>query len=110
MRVLHTADWHLGRSFHGEGLLAAHAAWADWLVELAAASAVDAIVVAGDLYDRALPPVDAIALAGDALARLAAIAPVVVVSGNHDSATRLAFGSSLLSRAGSGAGSSQSCS
>jgi len=100
MRLLHTADWHLGRSFHGESLLAAQAAWADWLVELAAASSVDVIVVAGDLYDRALPPVDAIALADDALARLAAVAPVVVVSGNHDSATRLAFGSSLLSRAG----------
>lgn len=100
MRVLHTADWHLGRSFHGEGLLGAHAAWLDWLVELAAASSLDAIVVAGDLYDRALPPVDAIALADDGLARLAAIAPVVVVSGNHDSATRLGFGSSLLARAG----------
>lgn len=100
MRLLHTADWHLGRSFHGEGLLAAQAAWADWLVELATASSVDVIVVAGDLYDRALPPVDAIALADDALARLATVAPVVVVSGNHDSATRLAFGSSLLSRAG----------
>lgn len=100
MRVLHTADWHLGRSFHGEGLLAAQAAWVDWLVGLAASSSVDAIVVAGDLYDRALPPVDAIALAGDALARLAAVAPVVVVSGNHDSATRLGFGASLLARAG----------
>jgi len=100
MRVLHTADWHLGRSFHGEGLLREHAAWVDWLVALAAASSLDAIVVAGDLYDRALPPVDAIALADDALARLAAIAPVVVVSGNHDSATRLGFGSSLLARAG----------
>lgn len=100
MRLLHTADWHLGRSFHGEGLLAAQAAWADWLVELAATAAVDAVVVAGDLYDRALPPVDAVALADDALARLAAIAPVVVVAGNHDSATRLSFGSSLLARAG----------
>ncbi len=100
MRLLHTADWHLGRSFHGEGLLAAQAAWVDWLVDVAAASSVDAIVVAGDLYDRALPPLDAVALADDALARLAAIAPVVVVSGNHDSATRLGFGASLLSRAG----------
>ncbi len=100
MRFLHTADWHLGRSFHGAGLLAAQAAWVDWLVELAAGASVDVIVVAGDLYDRALPPVDAIRLADEALARLAAIAPVVVVSGNHDSATRLAFGSSLLARAG----------
>ena len=100
MRLLHTADWHLGRSFHGEGLLTAQAAWVDWLVELAAAASVDAVVVAGDLYDRALPPVDAVALADDALARLAAIAPVLVVAGNHDSATRLSFGASLLARAG----------
>jgi len=100
MRLLHTADWHLGRSFHGEGLLAAHAAWADWLVALAASSSVDAIVVAGDLYDRALPPVDAIVLADDVLARLADVAPLVVVSGNHDSPTRLGFGASLLARAG----------
>lgn len=100
MRLLHTADWHLGRSFHGEGLLDAQAAWVDWLVELAAASSVDAILVAGDLYDRALPPVDAVRLADEALARLAAVAPVVVIAGNHDSATRLGFGSSLLARAG----------
>ncbi len=98
--MLHTADWHLGRSFHGEGLLAAQAGWVDWLVDLAEASSLDAILVAGDLYDRALPPVDAVTLADDALARLAAIAPVVVVPGNHDSATRLGFGSSLLARAG----------
>ena len=100
MRVLHTADWHLGRSFHGEGLLAAQAAWVEWLVDLAASSAVDAILVAGDLYDRALPPVDAVTLADEALERLAAIAPVVAVSGNHDSATRLGFGARLLARSG----------
>jgi exonuclease SbcD len=100
MRLLHTADWHLGRSFHGEGLLAAQAAWVDWLVAVAADAAVDAILVAGDLYDRALPPVDAIRLADDALARLAELAPTVVISGNHDSAVRLAFGSTLLRRAG----------
>ena len=54
MRLLHTADWHLGRSFHGCSLLADQAAWLEWLVALARDSAVDAILVAGDLYDRAL--------------------------------------------------------
>lgn len=100
MRLLHTADWHLGRSFHGSSLLGAQAAWIDWLVELAREREVDAIVVSGDIYDRALPPVDAIALADDALSRLVEIAPVVAISGNHDSAGRLAFGSSLFERAG----------
>ena len=100
MRLLHTADWHLGRSFHGEGLLDVQAQWLDWLVDVARDQRVDAILVAGDLYDRALPPVDAVRLAGDALCRLAAIAPVVAIPGNHDSAARLAFGAGLLERAG----------
>ena len=100
MRVLHTADWHLGRAFHGEDLLPHQAAWADWLVDVAREHRVDAVLVAGDLYDRALPPVDAVTLASDALARLAEVAPVVVTSGNHDSAARLRFMAGPLERAG----------
>jgi exonuclease SbcD len=100
MRFLHTADWHLGRPFHGESLLDAQAAAIDHVADVARSSAVDAILVAGDLYDRALPPVDAVRLADEALARLSEICPVIVISGNHDSATRLGFGAGLLSRAG----------
>jgi DNA repair protein SbcD/Mre11 len=100
MRFLHTADWHLGRTFHGEDLLSHQAAWAEWLVALAREERVDAILVAGDLYDRALPPVDAVALADETLARLAERAPVVVIAGNHDSAQRLRFGARLLARGG----------
>jgi exonuclease SbcD len=58
------------------------------------------VLVAGDLYDRAIPPVDAVRLADDALARLAEVAPVIVISGNHDSAQRLRFAAPLLARAG----------
>jgi exonuclease SbcD len=100
MLLLHTADWHLGRAFHGEDLLGAQAAWVDWLVDLARAERPDGIVVAGDLYDRAIPPVDAVRLADDALGRLAEVAPVIVISGNHDSAQRLRFAAPLLARAG----------
>jgi exonuclease SbcD len=100
MRILHTADWHLGRSFHGESLLDAQAAAVDHVVETARAERVGAVVIAGDLYDRALPPVDAVRLADDALRRLSEVCPVVVISGNHDSAPRLGFGSGLLARAG----------
>jgi exonuclease SbcD len=99
-RLLHTADWHLGRAFHGEDLMAAQAAFVDRLVGLARTSEVDGIVIAGDLYDRALPPVDAVRLADEALSRLAEVAPVVLISGNHDSAARLGFGGRLLARAG----------
>jgi exonuclease SbcD len=100
MRFLHTADWHLGRSFHGESLLDAQAASVDFIVAAARDSAVDAVLVSGDLYDRALPPVDAVRLAGEALTRLSEVCPVVVISGNHDSAARLGFGSALLDRSG----------
>src|SRR4051794_6292636 len=100
MRILHTADWHLGRSFHGESLLAVQAAAVDHVVQAARAEQVGAVVLAGDLYDRALPPVDAVRLANEALTRLSELCPVVVISGNHDSAPRLGFGAGLLARAG----------
>ncbi len=101
MRIQHTSDWHLGRSFHGEDLLAAQAAYVDHLIETVEAEQVDLVVVAGDVYDRALPPVDAVALADDAFTRLAASrARVVITSGNHDSARRLGFSSRLVDAAG----------
>ncbi|HET6449569.1 MAG TPA: exonuclease SbcCD subunit D [Conexibacter sp.] len=100
MRLLHTADWHLGRAFHGEDLLGAHAAFVDFVVAAARSAAVDGVLIAGDLYDRALPPVDAVRLADEALTRLAEVAPVVAIAGNHDSAARLGFGAELLASAG----------
>jgi exonuclease SbcD len=101
MRILHTSDWHLGRSFHGEDLLAAQAAYVDHLIATVEAEQVDLVVVSGDVYDRALPPVDAVQLADDAFTRLAASrARVVITSGNHDSARRLGFSSRLVDAAG----------
>jgi len=101
VRILHTSDWHLGRSFHREGLLGAQATWVDHLLDVVEAERVDLVVVSGDVYDRALPQVDAVALADEAFSRLAASrARVVVTSGNHDSAQRLGFGSRLMDAAG----------
>jgi DNA repair protein SbcD/Mre11 len=101
VRILHTSDWHLGRSFHREGLLGAQATYVDHLVEVVEAERVDLVVVAGDIYDRALPPVDAVRLANETFTRLArSRARVVITSGNHDSAQRLGFGSDLIDSAG----------
>ena len=101
MRLLHTSDWHLGRSFHREDLLGAQARFVDFLVETVRAERVDAVLVAGDVYDRALPSVDAVALCDDTLRRLAgAGVRVVLTSGNHDSARRLGFGADLIDAAG----------
>lgn len=101
MRILHTSDWHLGRSFHREGLLDAQGVFVDHLLQTVVAEEVDLVVVAGDVFDRALPPVDAVALAGEAFERLAASrARVVVISGNHDSAQRLGYNAGLADHAG----------
>jgi DNA repair protein SbcD/Mre11 len=101
VRILHTSDWHLGRSFHRIDLLAAQAQHLDHLVEVVTAESVDVVVVAGDVYDRALPGVDAVHLLDEALHRLtSAGATVVVSSGNHDSPRRLGFGSRLMAKAG----------
>jgi exonuclease SbcD len=99
--LLHTSDWHLGRSLHRVDLRDAQAAFLDHLVDVVAAEKVDAVLVAGDVYDRAIPPLEAVALFEDALQRLrAAGARVIVTSGNHDSAQRLGFGSRLVDAAG----------
>jgi len=101
VRILHTSDWHLGRSFHREGLLDAQARFVDSLVDTVRDERVDLVLVAGDVYDRAVPAVDAVQLADDTLRRLAALrVPTVITSGNHDSALRLGFAADLISAAG----------
>lgn len=101
MRLLHTSDWHLGRSFHRVSLLDAQRAFLDHLVATVRAERVDAVLVAGDVYDRAVPPLSAVELYDDALHRLADLGvPTVMISGNHDSARRLGVGAGLMGRAG----------
>jgi len=101
MRLLHTSDWHLGRSFHGASLLDEQAEALDRIVELAREGVVDLVVIAGDLYDRAIPPAEAVSLFTETLARLrsAGIA-VVAIAGNHDSHVRVSVYDPLLSALG----------
>lgn len=101
MRLLHTSDWHLGRSLHRADLREAQARFLDHLVEVVADERIDVVAVSGDVYDRAVPSVDAVELCEDGLVRLAATgARVVLISGNHDSASRLGFGNRLIDAAG----------
>ena len=101
MRLIHTSDWHLGRTLHGESLLAAQDAFLRWLLDEAVRQQAGAVLVAGDIYDRAVPPVDAVRLLDAALLRFAqARIPVILTSGNHDSAVRLGFGAGLSEAAG----------
>ena len=101
MRLLHTSDWHLGRTLHRADLRAAQEAFVDHLVDVVRAEQVDVVLVSGDVYDRAVPPLDAVALCEEAFVRVrAAGAQVVVISGNHDSARRLGFGARLMDSGG----------
>ncbi|MFJ9899247.1 exonuclease SbcCD subunit D [Streptomyces sp. NPDC091280] len=101
MKLLHTSDWHLGRAFHRVNMLGAQADFVDHLVATVRERAVDAVVVSGDVYDRAVPPLAAVELFDDTLHRLADLGvPTVMISGNHDSARRLGVGAGLIDRAG----------
>ena len=101
MRLIHTSDWHLGRTLHGENLLPAQDDFLRWLLGEAVRQQAGAVVVAGDVYDRAVPPVDAVRLLDATLLRFAqARIPVILTSGNHDSAVRLGFGAGLSEAAG----------
>ena len=101
MRLLHTSDWHVGRSLHGTDLLAEQEAVLARLAEVVTEERVDVVLVAGDVYDRAVPSADATAVLDRALTRLrAAGAAVVLTPGNHDSARRLGFGAGLLAVSG----------
>lgn len=101
LRLLHTSDWHLGRSLHEEPLLEDQSWALDRLHELLTDERPDVLVVAGDVYDRAVPPAEAVALLDDFLTRVASLGiPVVATSGNHDSADRLCFGARLLASRG----------
>ncbi|MFG3367382.1 exonuclease SbcCD subunit D [Streptomyces sp. NPDC048156] len=101
MRILHTSDWHLGRAFHRVNMLGAQAEFIGHLIATVRERDVDAVVVSGDVYDRAVPPLAAVELFDDALHRLAEQGiPAVMISGNHDSARRLGVGAGLIGRAG----------
>lgn len=94
MRFLHTADWHIGKKLHGYDLLENQKAAMEEILAIAKKEAVDAIIIAGDLYDRSVPGIESIELLNKQFIQmnLEAELPILAVSGNHDSATRLATG------------------
>jgi exonuclease SbcD len=100
MRLLHTSDWHLGRTLHGVSLHEAQSAVLERICELVEdppdGVPIDAVVVAGDVYDRGVPPVESVQLFEWTLSRLSQVTTVVVTSGNHDSAIRLGYGAGLF--------------
>lgn len=102
MKFIHTSDWHIGRQFHNVSLLEDQQHVLDQLLAYIEQEAVDALIIAGDIYDRSIPPAAAVDLLDKLLNKicLEMKVPVILIPGNHDSATRLSFGAQQLSKSG----------
>lgn len=101
MRILHTSDWHVGRTFHGHSTLGALDQVFDALVDVVRDQGVDVVVAAGDVYDSSTPAADAVDLLNSVLLRIRdAGATIVLTSGNHDSPARLGTMSAFAAAAG----------
>lgn len=102
MKLLHTSDWHLGRQFHNVSLLDDQRHALAQLIEMIIDQSPDVLIIAGDIYDRSVPPAAAVTLLDETLHRICdeLAVPVIMISGNHDSAQRLSFGARQLQRGG----------
>ncbi|MFD4179903.1 exonuclease SbcCD subunit D [Rhodococcus sp. NPDC058514] len=101
MRILHTSDWHIGRTFHGTDLLADQARALEAVAALVAENGVDVVVVPGDVYDRAIPSAAAVTVCNRGFEAIrAAGAVIVATSGNHDSPARLGAGAAFSGAGG----------
>jgi len=97
MRLIHTSDWHFGKRFQETDMIPLQEKFCDWLVDLIIQEKIDGVLIAGDLYDRSNPKEDAVDLLDDVLHRISAAgASTVAISGNHDSAERLHFGTRFM--------------
>lgn len=102
MRLIHTSDWHLGRIFYKTHLVEDQAYALEQFIGIVKQERPDAVIIAGDVYDRSAPPVEAVELLDDVLSRIVLHfgAPVVIIAGNHDSPERLSFCSGLMEARG----------
>lgn len=102
MRFIHTSDWHIGRQLHNQSLLEDQAYVLEQIVTLAEQHSVDAVIIAGDIYDRSIPPASAVALLDDVLNRLITELglQVLMIAGNHDGHERLGFAAKQMAASG----------
>ena len=100
MKLMHLSDLHLGKRLNEFSLLEDQSFILQQLVELVRSEQPDGVLLAGDIYDKPVPPAEAVTLFDDFLNKLAQLTTVCVTSGNHDSAERLAFGAQLMREGG----------
>lgn len=100
-RLLHTSDWHLGQHFYGKSRLNEHRQFLDWLLEQVVSQHIDAVVVAGDIFDTGTPPSYARELYFDFVVKMHALnCPLVILAGNHDSVAMISESKTVLSKLG----------
>ena len=102
MKFIHTSDWHIGRQMHNVSLIDDQRHVLKQLIDYVANEGVDALIIAGDIYDRAIPPADAVELLDEVLSDITMRlgVPVILIPGNHDSAQRIRFGARQLKQSG----------
>ncbi|NLI68592.1 MAG: exonuclease SbcCD subunit D [Bacilli bacterium] len=102
MKIFHTADWHLGKIVHGVSMLSEQRYILQQFIEKIKEKKPHVVIIAGDLYDRAIPPSEAVDLLNEFLDEvvLSLNIPVIAIAGNHDSPSRLEFGSRLMQEKG----------
>lgn len=101
MKFIHTSDWHIGRQLHNQSLLDDQRHVLSQIVSLAKTHEVDALIVAGDIYDRSVPPANAVALLDEVLNELIALGiKVIMIAGNHDGHERLGFAARQMQSSG----------
>lgn len=102
MKIFHTADWHLGKLVQGVSMTEDQQYVIEQFIEEIRTEKPDVVIIAGDLYDRSVPPTDAIQLLNKTFKQILIDekTPIVAIAGNHDSATRLNFGSDLMKASG----------
>ena len=99
MRFIHTSDWHLGKSLKGQSLLDDQAHILNEILRAVDDQKAEALIIAGDIYDRSVPPAEAVELLNEVLLKIVERkVPILCVAGNHDGAKRLNFGSQLFER------------
>ncbi len=98
MKILHTSDWHVGRTLHGYSLIEDQAYMLDQLIEYMIQEKIELLIIAGDVYDKSLPNEEAVALFNQFISQVIGRLeiPTVIIAGNHDSNTRIHFGSELF--------------
>ncbi|MGV2988582.1 exonuclease SbcCD subunit D [Vibrio sp. E150_011] len=102
MKFIHTSDWHLGRQFHNVSLLDDQRVVLEQIEQYLTEHHIDALIIAGDIYDRSVPPTNAIEVLDKFLTKVIQElgVPVIMISGNHDGAKRLGFGARQFDQSG----------